>query len=314
MRTFHNFHIFLVMRYPNLRHLEIFKTLVQTLSVTETAQLLNISQPAVSKAMAQLQESVGIEMFKRVQGRLRPSEDGLRLLAETERLLNQVSLFTEEVTALHEARHGRLAIAAIPALGVGAIAASVGRFMQQHPKVLVDFSTDMSTRVVDAIAKNQIELGFVHGDPQNLNIKATLIAESEMVCQLRADHHLARAAIIEPRDLAGEPLIFLSPASPPNHLIRESFAKVGVHPNVVAEVNASHLSGPIAAHAGVAFVDPISASSTPDRPTVLRRFRPAVPLRIYAISSALRPISRVAHAFQTIASQEVMSAIARSQQ
>ncbi|SEG69458.1 DNA-binding transcriptional regulator, LysR family [Bosea lathyri] len=301
------------MRYPNLRHLEIFRTLTQTLSVTETARLLNITQPAVSKAIAQLQDSVGIQMFKRVRGRLQASEDTLRLLAETERLLNQVTLFSDEVTALHEARHGRLSVAAVPALAIGAIAGTVGSFMRSHPKVKVDLSAEMSSRIVTEVAQHRVELGFIHGDPQNLNIRAVPMGESEMVCQFRSDHRLAKKDLISPQDLAGEPLVLLSPASPPNHLIRESFAKVGVHPDVVAEVNASHLSGEITSHTGVAFVDPMSVAANRSRTTICRRFHPSVVLRVYAISSALRPMSRIATEFQSLAQASIHKAIAAAQ-
>ena len=300
------------MRYPNLRHLEIFRTLSQTLSVTETARVLNITQPAVSKAMAQLQNSIGIQMFKRVRGRLQASEDALRLLAETERLLNQVTLFSDEITALYEARHGRLAVAAIPALAIGAIAGTVGSFLRSHPKVKVDLAEEMSSRIIADVAQHRVELGFIHGDPQNLNIRAVPMAESEMVCQFRADHPLTRKTLISPQDLEGEALVLLSPSSPPNHLIRESFAKVGVHPNVVAEVNATHLSADIIAETGVAFVDPMSATSSRGGPTVCRRFHPQVLLRTYAISSALRPLSRIAIEFQAIAQQSIGDAIVSS--
>lgn len=300
------------MHSPNLRHLEIFRTLVQTLSVTRTGEMLNISQPAVSKAIAQLQETVGLELFQRVRGRLQPSEDALRLLAETEKLLNQVSIFRDEIVALQEARHGQLQLAAIHALAVGAIARSVGLFIATHPKVQVKFQAEMSARIIEAVEQHEIELGFIHGDPQNLNLRTNPIAESEFVCQIHGDHPLAAKKEITPVDLKGEQLILLNPSAPPAHLIRETFAEERVHPHVVAEINASHFAGEIVANAGIALVDPITQSMNRSYNYVLRRFRPRIPLRVYSISSANKPLSQVSRVFLEIAEREVRDAIRAS--
>ena len=306
MRKFPESHVKTVMRSPNLRHLEIFRTLIQTLSVTETASLLNVSQPAVSKAMAQLQATVGLKLFNRIHGRLQPSGDGLRLLAETERLLNQVSLFDDEVLALRGAHHGRLAVAAIPALAIGAIAGSVGAFRVHHPKVQIEFHMEMSARIVDLVSQHRIELAFIHGAPQNANIRTELLGESEIACQFRADHPLASKQIITAPDIKDEDLVFLDPGSPPNHLIRENFARAGIHPQVVTEINASHLAGHVVSVGGVAFVDRMSAGSDGRVPTVCRPFRPRVALRVYAIWPAHRPLARVAKEFLDIATRQVV--------
>ncbi|WP_110647494.1 LysR family transcriptional regulator [Salinicola peritrichatus] len=297
------------MRYPNLRHLEIFRTLSRTLSVTKTAQLLNVSQPAVSKAMSQLQDTVGLTLFNRVDGRLHPSSDALRLLAEAERVLNQVSLFRDEVDALQEARHGRLTVASIPALAMTMVASSIGRFMSAHPKVQIEFNTLMSYLTVEEVAQHRFELGFIHGVPQNPHVRSIFLGEYEICCQLRRDHPLASLDVIEPADISDAPLVFLDPASPPNHLIRESFAEAGIHPNVQAEVNASHLAAEIVQHYGVALVDPISASQWVAQDIVCRPFRPRVPLRIYAIHSAYRPMSRVSTVFLGIAEATIATRI-----
>nr|WP_246160639.1 LysR family transcriptional regulator [Aureimonas fodinaquatilis] len=283
------------MRYPNLRHLQIFRTLIQTLSVTETANLLHVSQPAVSKAMAQLQEEVGFQLFVRLNGRLKPSPDALRLLVEAERVLNQVTMFRDEVAALQEARHGRLSVAAIPALSIGLVADGIGRFMQARPKVHVELHIDMSYRIIEEVAQNRVELGYVHTEPQNSNVAFNFLGESTMVCQMHRDHRLAQKKVITPQDLRDEPLVFLDPASPPSYLIRESFAEAGIQPMVISEVNASHLAVDIVRHVGVAFVDVMSAR---DNETVCRPYRPRIPLRIYAIYSAHGPVSSISAACQ----------------
>lgn len=70
----------------SLRQLSVFRTLMQTLSVTETASRLRITQPAVSKTLAQLEDSLGLVLFHRSRGRLHPGSDAERLYVEATRL------------------------------------------------------------------------------------------------------------------------------------------------------------------------------------------------------------------------------------
>lgn len=300
------------MLHPNLRHLEIFRTLLQNLSVTETARLLNVTQPAVSKAMAQLEERVGFRLFNRMQGRLHPSADALRLLAEVERVLNQVAQLNDEIEALQDAWHGRLSLATIPSLAIGSVANSVGVFARTHPKVRVEFRSDMSSRIVQDVARHNIELGYIHGKPQEAAVESEVVAESEVACLLRRDHRLAKAEFLTAKDLSGESLIFLDPESPPNHLIRESFAAALVHPHVTMEINASALAHEVVRHTGVAFIDPMAIARKTSPDLVIKRYVPRIPLRIYAVFSAYRPISNIASRFRVLAEQQIAKSILQS--
>src|SRR4051794_14516492 len=62
-------------RVPKIRSLDVFRVLLSTRSVTQTAQVLGISQPAVSKHLQQLEADLGFRLFERVSGRLHPTPE-----------------------------------------------------------------------------------------------------------------------------------------------------------------------------------------------------------------------------------------------
>uniref|UniRef100_UPI002989B1D6 LysR family transcriptional regulator n=1 Tax=Providencia stuartii TaxID=588 RepID=UPI002989B1D6 len=72
-----------------LRHLEIFHAVMRSGSVSGAAQLLNLSQSAASKALAQAEHSLGLALFKRVQGRLVRTREAEELFAQTTLLFAQ---------------------------------------------------------------------------------------------------------------------------------------------------------------------------------------------------------------------------------
>jgi len=148
------------------------------------------------------------------------------------------------------------------------------------------------------VAWHRVELGFAHGPIQDRTVHHELLGESEIVCAMRADHPLARRAQLSPRDLKGEPLVFLDGFSPPVHLVRETFDRARLVPNVAIETNMA-LAAKEAALAGnrIALIDPMVMMVDRSPRLVLRAFRPRVPLRILGLYPRDRPLSRLAQRY-----------------
>ena len=73
-------------RHINLRQIEAFKGVIENGTVSRASQLLNISQPAMSKLIAHLEADTGLRLFDRVKGRLAPTEHAMRLYEEVGRI------------------------------------------------------------------------------------------------------------------------------------------------------------------------------------------------------------------------------------
>ncbi len=270
------------MIYPNPRHLEIFLSLCATGTATSTAQALNVTQPAVSKAISSLEDVIQVQLFERRRNRLHLTANGIRIRDEAERLLNQVGYFRAEVEALQKSRRGEINILAIPSLGAGAIASAVGEFLISHPGINVRFSISMSRQISEMVAQNRIDVGFIHGSSGHPSIKESFVTETSVHCLMRKSHPLSSLPEITVRDLSPYPLISFDVESPPSVQIREAFSKAGLQANVRTEINASLLAAEAVRDKTVAFVDPLSVR--PDPELTLLPFNPKIPLSIFILT------------------------------
>ncbi len=288
---------------PNLRHLEIFLTLCDCASVSQTARRMNLTQPAVSKAIALFEDTAGLRLFERRKNRLYLTQAGAQLREEAERLQNQVRLFSDGVDALQTSRRGQITVAAIPSLAFGGLAQAVAEFSQSFEDVTTSFQVEMSKRVVEMVAQKRADIGFVHGATGNAHVEESYITDSEVMCLMDAQHPLARLDQVTPADLDGTPLIIFDVGTPPSVLIRDSFARYGVQPRVRMELNVSRLADGLVRDDMVAFVDPFSRAPRPE--LALRRFAPRAPLSIFMLTPKGQSLSRLQDAFARSARQAI---------
>lgn len=282
----------------NIRQLEVFHVVMESESVTRAAQRLNVTQPAVSKSLALLEDRIGVKLFKRAGSRLHPGADAYRFHTEVERLLRQADSLEEHIESIRHAEEGRLAVSSIPTLASSLVAFGVGRVTRARPAVRVELYSEISGRVIEDVNHLRVDLGFVHGSIADHSVASRLIGESEIVCVMRKDHRLAAHEMVTPRDLEGEALIFLDALAPPSHLVRETFAQAGVLPRVRIETNLSMAAKAAAlAGDGVAMIDPLPMLIEPSADLAMRGFRPRVPLRINCLYPTQRPLSQLAIRF-----------------
>lgn len=95
----------------NLRQMEVFRAVMLTGGVGGAAELLHISQPAVSKMLAQSQRQLGFALFARVKGRLVPTAEAQALHAEVEALWRGVERVRDVSRSLATPRSGTLTVA-----------------------------------------------------------------------------------------------------------------------------------------------------------------------------------------------------------
>ena len=287
------------MRLPNLRQLHTFRILMQTQNVTEAARQLNVTQPAVSKTIASLEDSLGARLFRRIRGRLYPSGDATRLLIEIERLFVQLEALNDGMEGLRSSQDGKIAISAIPALASSIVATSLARFARERPHIRTLLMSENSGNMLTQIGLHQVDLGFMYNHPgPEKSLSAELVAELEVVGVLHRNHPLASEPVLTPQILDGHAVILWEQNTPPSQLVREAFLREGLVPRDQFETNNSFAAKSMAAQGiGVALIDPTVMLGDTRTDLVIRRFRPLVPLRIFCIQSIYRPASQLSQRF-----------------
>lgn len=294
------------MRRLNLRLLEVFRVVFETGNVTVAATKLGVTQPAVSKALVELEQDIGLVLFGRERRRLMPTEDAARLYEETARLFTHVEVFEDRIDDFRSGTAGQLSIAAIPTLAGPIVVQAALALKKKAPLVKVRIVTVSRADVTRATTHHQVDLGLVHAPVSDRDLNVEIIGESEIVAAVHRDHVFATYDYVTPRDLDRHPLIGTYVGSPASYLVRECFEAAGIKMQVAMEANNSAVAFAAAASGqGIALVDPWPNWVVKNDQCVLVKFRPVVPQRIALLSSTFRPPSRLAQLFAEEARHEI---------
>jgi DNA-binding transcriptional LysR family regulator len=154
----------------NSRQVEAFRATMLTGSVTEAANLMAVTQPAVSRLLRDFQALLKMELFERRGTGLVPTAAATALYTEVERSFVGLERITAAAEEIRSRRTGTLRIAALPALSNGYLPRLAGQFLKERPNLNLAFFGVISPIVVDWVLNNQCDIGFAevpiaHGLP-----------------------------------------------------------------------------------------------------------------------------------------------------
>ncbi|KAF1050103.1 LysR family transcriptional regulator [Xylophilus sp.] len=148
-----------------LRHLEIFHAVMRSGSVSGAADLLNLSQSAASKALAQAEHSLGLTLFKRVQGRLVRTREAEQLFAQTTLLFAQAENVQRLARNLKRNPEDHLRIGCLPSLGLSLLPGAVDAFRRRCPGVSVEILTNNGDALAEQVFAREVDLGICFDMP-----------------------------------------------------------------------------------------------------------------------------------------------------
>lgn len=218
----------------DIKHIRAFKAIMQTGSTVEAARLLGVSQPSVSRLLAEFEAATGEALFTRANGRLTPRDAAALILPDVDRTLAGFEGLLSNVdrTALP------LRIAAPAGVIAQIIAPAVRRLLVDRPGQKIVAEIMSYHDVVSAVASGRVDVGFVKAPVQHpaLDQKALVTVGTDVV--LRGDHPLARKARITPQDLFAEDLILLGRNRPFRAELDQIFLNAGLRLEVFIETHA----------------------------------------------------------------------------
>lgn len=284
----------------NLRQMEAFKTLMFAGSVTAAAELLRLSQPTISKLIAQLERSTKLRLFERRKRRLVPTQEAHTLLRNVEQALDALEEVNRSATELARAHSGSIRIACIPSIGTGFIPKAIASFRKTHPDTKVTLYVRTAKYVIEHVSGMRADIGLVSESVDQPAIQAQLFQSAfGALCILPASHRLRRKKVLQPEDFEGEDFISIGRDNPFRYLIDRAFVDAGVTRNIVVE--ASHVATAaalVAEGAGITVLDPYTAvSCVRPKDVVLRPFQPEIKFEVKLLSPANQPIPLIVEEF-----------------
>lgn len=196
-----------------LRSMEVFTQVVERGSLTAAADALDMSPPAVVRALAALERSVGTRLLHRTTRRQSLSDDGREYYEHCKRVLAEVEAADEALSARRASPRGRLRVTAPVMYGRLQVVQKINAFLSRYPGVEVELL--LVDRVVDLVEEG-IDAAIRIGHLPDSTLVARRIGETRrVVCAAPA--YLKRAGTPKtPADLAGMHAIVFSGLSPGN--------------------------------------------------------------------------------------------------
>jgi DNA-binding transcriptional LysR family regulator len=259
-------------------------------TVTRAADMLFISQPAVTRLLADLEESVDFPLFERSRGRLHPTAEAQLLYEEVNRSLIGVERIARTAHAIKTQQRGAMHVAAPPSIALSFLPRAISHFLKDHGEIKVTLGVYDSRSIVDMVIGQRCDVGIVNLSISHTGTYGDNLLSTAHVCAVPVGHRLAAREVVVPADIEGELFV-----SHPNHigtrlLIDAMFAAYGVKyklAQVESQVSAA-LCSLVAAGQGIALVDAITALEYKGSDLRFIPFEPSIPLEF----SVLMPLQR----------------------
>ena len=281
----------------NLRQCEVFRVLVETASVTAAAGRLHVTQPAVSKMLAQLERDLGFPAFVRERRRLVPTPEARALYNEVLRAFISLDDLTRFARDLKGLRQGHIVIGAAHAPSVNWLPAVMSDFLRQHPGLSISMQTMDSPRVAQAVGSGQLDLGIVQFEVPAQPVRREILMAVEAVCVLHPDHGLAQRRVIHAADLQDERFIAMNPIDRYRVKLDAVLDIAGITRRIqINTALASAACALVMEGMGLTVIDRLSAEDNAYRGIVIRPFAPRI-VEDLVLLTPMRDLSAVTEAF-----------------
>ncbi|MCU0969303.1 MAG: CysB family HTH-type transcriptional regulator [Rubrivivax sp.] len=209
----------------------------RNLNLTETAKALHTSQPGISKAILELEEELGIDIFARHGKRLRRvTEPGSEALKSIDIIMREVANLRRIGEQFSKQDAGTLSIATTHTQARYFLPGPVARLRQRHPKVQVVLHQGMPAQVARMLLDDTAEIGIATESLTGYDELVTLPCyEWQHAVVVPAGHPLAQVERPTLEQLASEPLVLYHPAMAGRTRIDQAFERARLKPTVALE-------------------------------------------------------------------------------
>lgn len=189
------------------RHFQAFLSVARLGSFSRAAELLRLSQPAVSEQIRELEEEVGTALFERRPRRVVLTEAGRVLIPHAETVVSAMANAHQAVAELESGRVGSMLVGASTTPGIYVLPYALARFREQHPRVDVTLTLGNSRAIEERVRSAELDIGIVGGHESGPATCAAAVIEDELALIVPRSHPWAKRRSIPGAWLVREPLL-----------------------------------------------------------------------------------------------------------
>lgn len=298
-----------------LKDLEAYRAVMSTGSTLGAADLLGVSQSAISRRISQLEESLGLQLFFREGARLVPSRVNALVEPHVADVMERLHILDDTVTSIRSGQHTQvmLRLAVPPGMSRRIIPRIIADFLKYHPETRFEVlhgTYDVSQRMLE---EKTADIAFLRLPYAAAPLRRSQTIEAHSVCVMRRGHPLAELNAIQPKDLRDEPVVLLGWRRAPRHDLDLVFSAHGVRLKIAVEAHSvSSACGFAEQGIGIAIVNSLLVQDCSDLDIIIRRFEPAVPHQFAFVYSDQPHLSQTGQEFVDFATAALRELTAKS--
>lgn len=245
----------------NLNQLAIFHAVAKSGNLTRAADVLCISQPAVSKQLLSLEKSLGTALFHRLSKGVQLTESGQLLKEYSARIF---ALETEAEQALSELRalqRGCLVIGASTTIGIYLLPEVMGAFQKLHPRIELQLEIGNTAQIQQELLANKIDLALTEGILEGAQWQADAFLKDEIIAVAGKNHALAGRSTLTSSQLQNERILLREVGSGTRHVVESAFREQAIPlESAMSLGNTEAIKRAVIGGVGIAFVSRLAAA------------------------------------------------------
>ncbi|SFG30466.1 DNA-binding transcriptional regulator, LysR family [Neptunomonas qingdaonensis] len=261
------------------RQIEAFRYVMLCGTTSAAAFEMNVSQPAISRLISDLEYALGFALFDRRNGRLNPTQEATEFFSAVDESFLGLDRLTALAEQIRTKQPLQLKISCTPSLAASLLPLAMMEHKKYHPEESVIIYTDNIGPLVTKLQSNAVDIAIGLQLPGLIGVNSEPIGDARYVFAARHDHPLAAKSVIRPEDLIGETILSVISDKHPNYWnkLNDSLKGVSAQVKKTFEIDAAHTGySLIAAGMAVAVIEPFSARIWAGSGVITRPFEPIV--------------------------------------
>lgn len=180
-------------RHLTMRELRVFVAVLEQRSFRRAAAVLHVTQPAVTKAIAGLEESLGVRLFDRASHGAEPTVHGLSLAPRVAAIFDEVRRAAQDLSLVSSGAQGTLRVGILPMPAIPFLPLAVRRLLEDQPEIFVTVAEERQAELIDRLRRRDIELAIMRLamlEPDE-NMRVDRLFDEKLCVIAAAEHPLA---------------------------------------------------------------------------------------------------------------------------
>lgn len=210
------------MRYAQLR---AFDAVARARSFSRAAQMLGVSQPAISLQVAALERAYRLDLILRKGAQLSLTADGEALFALTRQMFTAEAEIEDLLESTEKLQRGHLRLGADgPHLALDLVAL----FRQRHPQITLELVLGNATQTWNAVLQSVVDIAIIANPPSDQQVARQALVSQDMMVLMPQGHPFSDRRQVTLMDLATQPVIFREHGSNTQRLLEAALKKAGL--------------------------------------------------------------------------------------